>query len=234
MSRLYWLVLAILGGGLLVLLLSGEEASPFGLPGDDFARLVYLGALGIVIAAGIVGSGIGLGGAARSIAVWLTIIVALVAGYQYRYELQDVASRLTAGLVPGSPISNVDGSGRASVALEKLGDGHFAVRAEVNGRQTWMVLDTGATTTVLTAADADAAGFDARDLVYGVPIMTANGPARAARVTLDELRVGEISRARLAALVAQPGMLDRSLLGMNFISTLSGFDMRGERLTLID
>lgn len=234
MSRLPWIALAILGGGLLFLLISGEDGTPAGLPGDDFARLVYLTALGLVLAAGVIGSGIGLRGAARSIAIWLAIVVALVGGYQYRYELQDVASRLTAGLVPGSPLSMTDGEGRVSVALERLRDGHFAVRAHINGRETWMVVDTGATTSVLSAADASAAGFEVGQLSYSVPIMTANGPANAARVTADEIRVGEISRPRLTVLVAQPGMLDRSLLGMNFISTLAGFDMRGDRLTLID
>jgi predicted aspartyl protease len=29
-------------------------------------------------------------------------------------------------------------------------------------------------------------------------------------------------------------MLGQSLLGMSFINTLTGFDMRGDRLTLID
>lgn len=234
MSRLPWIALAILGGGLLFLLISGEDGTPAGLPGDDFARLVYLSALGLVLAAGLIGSGIGLRGAARSIAIWLAIVVALVGGYQYRYELQDVASRLTAGLVPGSPLSTTDGEGRVSVALERLRDGHFAVRAQINGKETWMVVDTGATTSVLSAADASAAGFEVGQLSYSVPIMTANGPANAARVTADEIRVGQISRPRLTVLVAQPGMLDRSLLGMNFISTLTGFDMRGDRLTLID
>ena len=32
-------------------------------------------------------------------------------------------------------------------------------------------------------------------------------------------------------MVAEDGALDQSLLGMTFISTLSGFDMRGDRLT---
>lgn len=232
--RLLWIVLAIIGAGLLVLLISGDSGAPFGLPADDFAQLVYLGALGLVVAAGIVGSGIGLGSAARSIAIWLGILVALVGGYQYRYELQDIANRLTAGLVPGSPLSTADAEGRVSVALERLADGHFAVRAEVNGAATWMVVDTGATTTVLTTADAEAAGLDAAQLSFTVPIMTANGSARAARATTDEIRVGDISRRNLPVLVAQQGMLDRSLLGMNFISTLTGFDMRGDRLTLID
>ncbi len=234
MPRLLWVVLALIAGGLLYLLVAGSDGAPFGLPGDDFARVVYLSALGLVVAAGLFGSGIGMGGAARSIAIWLAIAAALVGGYQYRYELQDVASRLTAGLVPGSPLSSVDAEGRASVALERLRDGHFAVRGAVNGAQIWMVLDTGATTTVLSRADAATAGLDVDALSYNVPIMTANGPGSAAQVTADEIRVGDIARRNLTVLVAQSGMLDRSLLGMNFISSLTGFNMRGDRLTLID
>ena len=64
--------------------------------------------------------------------------------------------------------------------------------------------------------------------------MTANGPAKAASAVVDEITIGEISRGRLTVLVASPSMLAQSLLGMNFINSLSGFDMRGDRLTLID
>jgi aspartyl protease family protein len=35
-------------------------------------------------------------------------------------------------------------------------------------------------------------------------------------------------------LVAEDGRLGQSLLGMNFIGTLSGFDVRGDRLVLRD
>lgn len=233
MPRLLWIVLALVGGGLLILLVSGDHGAPFGIGGDRFARLVYLGAFGVVVAAGLLRSGIGLRGAVRSIAIWLSIAVALIAGYQFRYELQDVASRLSAGLIPGSPLS-VSENGRAAVALERLRDGHFAVKAGVNGAQTWMIFDTGATNTVLTARDAQAAGIDIGSLSFTVPIMTANGNARAASVKSDEITVGDIVRRNLTVFVVQPGALEQSLLGMNFISTLSGFDMRGDRLTLID
>jgi len=233
MGRLLWIVLALVGAALLFLLARGKTGAPFGMTGDQFARVVYLGAFGLLAAAALLGSGIGLRGAARSAAIWLLAAAALVGGYQYRYELQDVASRLTAGLVPGSPLS-VTGDGRTTVALERLADGHFAVKAQVNGADAWMILDTGATSTVLTAQAARAAGFDPDTLSYTVPIMTANGPARAASVVADELRVGAITRRNIRLFVAQPGMLEQSLLGMNFISTLSGLDMRGDRLTLID
>jgi aspartyl protease family protein len=209
-------------------------ASGGGLDGDSLMRLVYLGLILALVASGLLGSGIGLGATARNLAVWAAIVVGLVAGYQYRYELQDVASRLSAGLIPGSPISSRDGEGRLAVVLDKMGDGHFFVRAEVNGALVPMVVDTGATTTVLTAADAQRAGFDQASLVFNVPVMTANGQSRAARVRADELRVGEIGRLGQELLVAEAGRLETSLLGMSFLSSLSGFDMRADRLTLYD
>jgi aspartyl protease family protein len=115
-----------------------------------------------------------------------------------------------------------------------MGDGHFLARGLVNGTPVTMLVDTGASSTVLTANDARRAGIDIAALSFTVPITTANGPATAARATVREIRVGEIARHDMTVLVAGPAMLGQSLLGMSFINTLSGFDMRGDRLTLID
>ncbi len=231
---LLWLILGAMALGLVLLLASGDSGTVFGIEDETFARTLYLGILGAVIAAGIVGSGIRFGYAVRTAAIWLLIILVLMVGYQYRYELQDVASRLSAGLVPGSPLSQTDAEGRVSVMLDRMANGHFEVNAEVNGTPVAVMIDTGATSTVLSARDARLAGYDPATLSYSIPIMTANGQARAARVVADEIRVGEIVRSRVPVLVAEEGRLDRSLLGMNFIGTLSGFDMRGQRLILRD
>ncbi|MBO6716418.1 MAG: TIGR02281 family clan AA aspartic protease [Rhizobiaceae bacterium] len=234
MSRLLWIAMALIGVGLAVLLITDESGVTFGLSGDQFARTLYLGALGLVIAAGVVGSGIGLRGAARAIVIWGGVFLLLIGGYQYRYELQDIASRLTAGLIPGSPLSVTDAEGRVAVALERVRGGHFLARGEINGAPVTMIVDTGATTTVLAAADARRAGIDVARLAFTVPIMTANGRASAAVARINEMRVGDIVRNDMDVLVAGPEMLEQSLLGMNFINSLSGFDIRGDRLTLID
>ena len=234
MNRLFWLAMILIGGGLAWLLMTGESGAPFGISGDQFAGTIYLGVLGLVIAAGLLGSGVGLRGAARAIVVWAGIFLLLVGGYQYRYELQDVASRLTAGLVPGSPLSMTGADGRVAVALERMGDGHFLARGSVNGVPVTMLVDTGASSTVLTADDARRAGIDVAALYFTVPITTANGPASAARAIVREISIGEIARHDMTVLVASPAMLGQSLLGMSFINTLNGFDMRGDRLTLID
>ncbi len=234
MARSLWIGIAVVGGGLLLYLLVSNGSASLTETGDEVSRALYLGLWGAVLAAGILGSGLRLSYVARSLALWLVVILALVASYQYRYELQDVASRISAGLIPGSPLSITDSEGRQQVVLEKLANGHFGGRISVNGVGVDAIVDTGATTTVLTAADARRAGFDTADLSYTVPVATANGMARAAQVRVDALGVGRIVRNNVPVLVAEGQALGQSLLGMNFIGTLAGFDVRGDRMILRD
>jgi aspartyl protease family protein len=230
MRRPLWLVLGAIAIGLMLLMLFAEPG--LGGDGDRYAQLISLGILGTVIAAGILGSGARLGSTLRSLAVWALIILVLVAGYQYRYELQDIASRVTAGLVPGSPLTiAADGE---TVMLMKAGSGHFKALIDIDGAEIHTVVDTGATATVLTSADARAAGIDVGALNFNVPISTANGTARAARATVGAITVGSIVRRNMTVLIAEPAALAQSLLGMNFIGSLSGFDVRGDRMILHD
>jgi len=228
-----WIILAVLGVGLVLLLASGDSGTVLGLADGQFAQLIYLGAIALAISSFVLFSGRRLGSTLRGLAAWALILLALVTGYQYRYELQDIANRMTAGLVPASPISMTDADGRAMVSLDKLANGHFEVRATLDGHPVRLLVDTGASTTVLTGADATRIGLDPASLSYTVPVVTANGQASAARTTIGEIAVGSIVRRNVPVLVAQAG-LSQSLLGMNFIGTLSGFDMRGDRLILRD
>ena len=234
MSRFLWIILAVISGGLILLILNDTAGEPFGIANDTFGRTLYFGIWGTVVAAGILGSGMRLGYVARSLALWTLLVLCLVAGYQYRYELQDIANRVTAGLVPGSPLSISDGDGNHVVMLDKLSNGHFGARAIINGATVGVLVDTGASSTVLTAADARRAGFNTEALSYTIPVSTANGMARAARVTANEISIGAITRRNVPVLVAESNALDQTLLGMNFIGTLSGFDVRGDRMILRD
>ncbi|RWB91394.1 MAG: TIGR02281 family clan AA aspartic protease [Mesorhizobium sp.] len=234
MNRLFWIVMAVIGIAVVLLMLNDSSGRTLGFANDDFGRLIWLGALGTLIGASFLRSGRPLGDMARSLGVWAAIVLALIAGYQYRYELQDVASRVTAGLVPGSPLALGVDNGRATVALEKADNGHFEARVLINGTPVRAVVDTGATTTVLTAEDAQAVGFNPAARDFTTLVSTANGMARAATVKTDELAIGGIVRKGMPVMIAAPGMLERSLLGMNFIGSLSGFDVRGDRMILRD
>ena len=205
MSRFLWIIIAVIGGGLILLVLNDSAGSTFGIANDAFGQTLYLGIWGTVLAAGILGSGMRLGYVARSLALWLLVILALIAGYQYRYELQDFANRVTAGLVPGSPLSISDGDGNHVVMLDKLSNGHFGARAAINGAAVDVLVDTGASSTVLTASDARRAGFDTAALSFTIPVSTANGTAKAARVIADTITIGAITRRNVPMLVAESG-----------------------------
>ena len=95
-----------------------------------------------------------------------------------------------------------------------------------------MVLDTGASSVVLTRDDAKAAGLPLEVLNYTVNIDTANGRTRAAPVTLDRIAIGGLEERSVEALVAQPGQLKTSLLGMSFLNRLQSWQVSGDRLVL--
>ncbi len=64
-----------------------------------------------------------------------------------------------------------------------------------------------------------------------MPIATANGTAKAARVTLDEIRIGNVRVKNVEALVMPERSLGTNLLGMSFIKRLSNVSMAGGQLT---
>ncbi|ENS71433.1 TIGR02281 family clan AA aspartic protease [Brucella melitensis] len=227
MGRFFWLVIAAVALVVLLLMSNNDSGTTLGVANDAFARAAYLGIWGIVLAAGLLGSGI-------NIAIWSVIILGLVAGYQYRYDLQDAASRITAGLIPGSPISGMNADGTLTVTLAKSANGHFEVNGRVNGARVHFLVDTGASSVVLSQEDAERAGIDTASLNYSVPIMTANGQARAASITIATLQIGDIERHNVRAMVTKEGLLTGSLLGMNFLQTLGGFTVRGDQLILIN
>src|ERR1700687_4201082 len=111
----------------------------------------------------------------------------LVVGYSYRFELRDVGDRVVAELMPGY----VAGHGRTVEVVRGHG-GDFAVGVYINGVKIAMVLDTGASSVVLTQAAAKAAGLPIEVLDYTVNVDNANGRTRAAPVTLDRLAVGGV------------------------------------------
>jgi aspartyl protease family protein len=159
--------------------------------------------------------------------LWVVVGLLLVIGYSYRYELHDLVDRVHAELSPGYAISH----GR-TVEIARANTGDFDVRAQINGAPIAMVLDTGASSVVLTRDDAKAAGLPLEVLNYTVNIDTANGRARAAPVTLDRIAIGGLVERSVEALVAQPGQLRTSLLGMSFLNRLQSWQVSGDRLLL--
>jgi aspartyl protease family protein len=158
---------------------------------------------------------------------WAVVGLLLVVGYTYRFELRDVADRVIAEMMPG----HVAGHGR-NVQVVRGNSGDFAVAAHINGAKIPMVLDTGASSVVLTQEAAKAAGLPIEVLNYTVNVDTANGRTRAAAVTLDRLAIGGLTERSVPALVAQHGQLKMNLLGMTFLNRLASWEVRGDTLRL--
>jgi aspartyl protease family protein len=110
--------------------------------------------------------------------------------------------------------------------------GEFALQAKINGVNAPMVVDTGATSVVLTYETAKALGLPLEILEYDVDVETAGGHTRAARLTLDRLAIGRLEERSIPALVVPRGQMKTNLLGMSFLDRLESWEVHADRLTL--
>ena len=117
-----------------------------------------------------------------------------------------------------------------SLVYRANSQGHVVVDAAVNGNPVRFLVDTGATMVVLTLQDAEAAGISRNDLVFSMRTQTANGVARAAPVTLRDVRLGQLEINDVKAAVAEN--LGISLLGQSFLTRLDSYEMHDGTLTL--
>jgi clan AA aspartic protease (TIGR02281 family) len=120
-----------------------------------------------------------------------------------------------------------------TVTLNANTYGHYVVEADIGGASVELLTDTGATYVALNYETALKLGFTAQTLRFTSRSSTANGIARVAPVTLDYLRIGSILVRDVKAVIAEPGKMTQNLLGMSFINRLSGFELRGGRLLMV-
>lgn len=119
-----------------------------------------------------------------------------------------------------------------AVQIARGQSGEFALRAKINGVNAPMVIDTGATSVVLTYETAKAAGLPLELLEYDVDVETAGGHTKAARLTLDRLAIGKLVERSVPALVVPHGQMKTNLLGMSFLDRLERWEVRADRLML--
>jgi aspartyl protease family protein len=222
---------AVLAAALAALLMTPPESTLLGLDHQRFASA----AIGASILLWLVLSRLR---AARpsdvarmvsAAAVWAALLVALTGVYAYRFEASQIAERIAGELFPSEPQVGRGGE----VIVNRRLSGEFAIAGRVNGARVTFLFDTGASAVVLTAADARRAGVLANGLSFDVPVTTANGAALAAEVRLDQIAVGPIVMRNVPALVARPGALDESLLGMSFLERLKSYTVERDRLILV-
>lgn len=215
----------------LALLISADAGSLVGLTQTQTAQLIPLLVILVVFAGGLFTRRRKATELVTSVLLWAGIFGVAAVTYAYRDELTGVVARVAGEFQPG--VAVVDAEAGSATFRRGMG-GHFEINATVNGHTTPMIFDTGASAVVLTIADAEAAGIDTDGLAFTIPVSTANGTGRAARVRLDRMEVGGIVRERVVAFIAEQGALEMSLLGMTFLETLSRYSVTQNSLELLD
>ena len=129
----------------------------------------------------------------------------------------------------GLPEQVVEG-GETRIPLSA--DGHFWVRAEVNGVPGNFMIDTGATLTAISAPLAERAGLEPRR--GGIPIMlgTANGTVQAHVASVESLTFGNVSASCTDAAIAE-SFGDFNVIGMNVLARLGSWRVEDNTLILV-
>ena len=111
-------------------------------------------------------------------------------------------------------------------------DGHFWLRAEVNGVPANFLVDTGATLTAVSQSLADRAGLEPRRGGIPVRIQTANGAVNAEISSINSLNFGNVSAQGIDTVIA-PTLGDTNVIGMNVLSRLASWRVEGQTMILV-
>jgi aspartyl protease family protein len=113
--------------------------------------------------------------------------------------------------------------GGSAIVLTAGTNGHFRTTGQINGKSIEFMVDTGASSVVISQADADRLGLDYKNAPQGLA-STANGTAPFRLITLSAVRIGDVEVANVEAAVI-PAQMRGALLGNSF---LMRFQMKRE------
>ena len=156
-------------------------------------------------------------------------LLALTAGVVAAYKDPERVARASDRI--SDLVRRTESPSRA-VQIPRGQSGEFALQAKVNGVATPMVIDTGATSVVLTYETAKAIGLPLELLEYDVDVETAGGHTKAARLTLDRVSIGKLVERSVPALVVPHGQMKSNLLGMSFLDRMESWEVRADKLVL--
>src|SRR5690606_7433541 len=107
----------------------------------------------------------------RNVLLWVGVGGVLLTGFAFQEELFALGRRLRAELIPGYPTQTAANE----MVISASEGGGFHVYGAVNGVPIRFLVDTGASSIVLSPADAKRLGIDLTTLTFNRPYETANG-----------------------------------------------------------
>lgn len=112
-----------------------------------------------------------------------------------------------------------DSDGKASVTLTADAQGHFITTGSINGNPTRFLVDTGASAISMSSAEAKRLGISYLNGQRGFS-STANGVTQVYIVSLNSVKVGDISLNGIQGIVHESAM-PVVLLGMSFLNRVN-------------
>jgi aspartyl protease family protein len=194
--------------------------------GDQAVHFIYLFGVLVLVVSALLVRRIPIGQGLKMMAAWVLIFASAFIVFTLKNDFIALWERVVLE-TRGGVIQEQDGE---ELRVRQAPDGHFWVDAEVNGQPVRFLIDSGATTTSISAAVA--ARTQIR-ISRGLPaiVQTANGTVAVQRGRADTLRVGTIERRNLPVHVSE-AFGDMNVIGMNFLSTLRSWRVEGRILVL--
>jgi aspartyl protease family protein len=193
---------------------------------DQTAEFIYLIAILVLVVSALMVRKIPIGQGLKMFAGWVLIFLAAFVAFSLKDDIIEFAQQLiderraeSSGVQVGETLE-----------IKQALDGHFWVDGTINGQAVRFLVDSGATTTSISVDTARRAGIEPRG---GLPaiVRTANGTVTVERGRAERLRIGHIERENVAVHISE-GFGDVNVLGMNFLSSLSGWGVERNRLIL--
>jgi len=193
---------------------------------DQTAEFIYLIAILVLVVSALMVRKVPIGQGLKMFAGWVLIFLAAFVAFSLKDDIVEFAQQVlderraeSSGVQVGQTLE-----------IKQALDGHFWVDGTINGQAVRFLVDSGATTTSISVDTARRAGIEPRG---GLPaiVRTANGTVTVERGRAERLRIGHIERENVAVHISA-GFGDVNVLGMNFLSSLSGWGVERNRLIL--
>jgi len=200
------------------------------MPPISHDLLLYAGlAVAALLVVNVVARRVPLIGTLLRFAFWGVVVVLVVGAVEQRSLFDPYFARITHFLKLDPPDDQQVSGKELRIPLSR--DGHFWVRARINGVERKLLVDSGATITALSVGTAEAAGLVPERAPFPIILKTANGPVAARTSRVATLRIGNVV-ARDLPVVVSPAFGDTEVIGMNFLSKLKSWRVEGNVLIL--
>jgi aspartyl protease family protein len=193
---------------------------------EQTAEFIYIIAILVLVVSALMVRKIPIGRGLKMFAGWVIIFLAAFVAFALKDDIAGFAKQVVDERRGESTGLQVGEELRIKQSL----DGHFWVDGKLNGQDVRFLIDSGATTTSLSAGAARRAGIEPSSGIPAV-VQTANGMIQVQRGRAERLQIGHIQRENFAVHISE-GFGETNVLGMNFLSSLSGWGVEGRWLIL--